>query len=85
PSEDFEKAAAAAKNLPKTLSNEDLLDLYGLFKQATVGDNTTAQPGMFDLTGKAKWSAWNKHKTTSKEAAEAAYIKLVADLANKHK
>jgi Acyl CoA binding protein len=35
--EDFELAAEAAKTLPESVSNEDKLKLYGLFKQATVG------------------------------------------------
>ena len=29
----------------KTLSNEELLDLYKYYKQATVGDCNTARPG----------------------------------------
>ena len=33
----FEQAAEEAKNL-KNMGNEDLLCLYGLYKQATVGD-----------------------------------------------
>ena len=28
---------------------------YGLFKQATVGDNSSPKPGMMDFTGKYKW------------------------------
>uniref|UniRef100_A0A8C5RVI7 ACB domain-containing protein n=1 Tax=Laticauda laticaudata TaxID=8630 RepID=A0A8C5RVI7_LATLA len=35
----------------------ELLDLYGHFKQVTVGDGNTECPGMFDLKGKAKWDA----------------------------
>lgn len=38
------------------------LELYGLFKQGTVGDVDTSRPGLFDLKGKAKWDAWNKQK-----------------------
>lgn len=39
-----------------------------------MGDNTTSAPGMFDLTGKAKWNAWNAKKGLSKEDAMTAYI-----------
>jgi acyl-CoA-binding protein len=46
-------------------TNEEKLALYALYKQATVGDNETAKPGMFDLTGKAKWSAWADKKGAS--------------------
>lgn len=31
------------------------VQFYGLFKQATVGDNTSPKPGMMDFTGKYKW------------------------------
>jgi Acyl CoA binding protein len=44
--EDFQLAADAAKALPDSVSNEDKLKLYGLYKQATVGDvDTSAFPG----------------------------------------
>eukprot|EP00955_Chlamydomonas_euryale_P064159 358866-Chlamydomonas_euryale.AAC.6 len=39
--EDFDAAAAAAKELPGSIANDDKLALYGLFKQATVGDVNT--------------------------------------------
>lgn len=52
-----------AKALPSSISNDDKLELYALFKQANVGDVNTDRPGgFFDMTGKAKWDAWNKKK-----------------------
>ena len=36
-------------------SNDEKLEAYGLFKQGTVGDNTTKKPSMFDFTGGYKW------------------------------
>lgn len=39
--EDFELAAAAAKDLPESISNEDKLALYGLYKQSTAADIST--------------------------------------------
>ena len=38
---EFEKAAEEAKSLPDKTSNDDKLILYGLYKQATVGDCNT--------------------------------------------
>merc|ERR1711893_385212 len=73
-SAEFNKAAEDVKKLKASPSNDDLLELYGLFKQATVGDCNTDRPGMFDLKGKAKWDAWNGRKGMSKEDAEKAYI-----------
>ncbi|XP_029461177.1 acyl-CoA-binding protein isoform X1 [Rhinatrema bivittatum] len=57
-----------------------MLELYSLYKQATVGDINTERPGMLDFKGKAKWDAWEKRKGTSKENAMAAYIKKVEEL-----
>lgn len=39
----FNTAAEEVKKLSKSPSNDELLELYGLFKQATVGDNTTCK------------------------------------------
>lgn len=37
----FNKAAEDVKNLKEQPDNDDLLQLYGLYKQATVGDVNT--------------------------------------------
>ncbi|CAH1759849.1 6779_t:CDS:2 [Entrophospora sp. SA101] len=61
----FNEAAKAFGELASSgkLSNEEKLEGYGLFKQATVGDNTTAEPGMFSgMEAKAKWKAWESRK-----------------------
>jgi len=41
--EDFEQHAAKVKTLTESPSNEDLLILYGLYKQATVGNVDTGK------------------------------------------
>jgi len=82
--EQFNQAAENVKNLTKRPEDEELLELYALYKQATVGDNNTAKPGMLDLKGRAKWEAWNGKKGQSKEAAMQAYITLVETLQSKY-
>ncbi|XP_063421139.1 acyl-CoA-binding protein-like [Mytilus trossulus] len=79
-SAEFNKAAEEVKNLKTKPSNDDMLIIYGLFKQANVGDVNTARPGMLDLTGKAKWDAWEKQKGKSKEDAEKEYISKVSEM-----
>ena len=83
-SPEFEKAAADVRNLTEKPTNEELLDLYGYFKQATIGDCNTDRPGMFDLKGKAKWDKWDGHKGMTKEDAEKKYIELVGTLKGKY-
>ncbi|XP_044732272.1 putative acyl-CoA-binding protein [Chrysoperla carnea] len=82
--ERFNKAAEDVKKLKSTPSNDELLELYALFKQGSVGDVNTARPGMLDLKGKAKWDAWNGKKGTSQDAAKEAYIKKVEELIAKY-
>ncbi len=77
----FEDAQGRAKQLKKTPSNDDLLSLYALFKQATVGDVQGSRPGMMDFKGRAKFDAWTSRKGTSRDAAMTAYIDLVDRLA----
>ena len=42
--EQFEKARAESTNLAQKPSNESLLQLYSLYKQATLGDVQTDAP-----------------------------------------
>ena len=44
----FEEAAERVKQLKTSPNNDELLALYGLYKQATVGDNKTQKPGILD-------------------------------------
>ncbi len=78
--DDFQTAQARVKQLARTPSAEQLLALYSLYKQATVGDVTGARPGMLDFKGRAKFDAWTTRRGTSRSAAMQAYVELVARL-----
>ncbi|XP_061530030.1 acyl-CoA-binding domain-containing protein 7-like isoform X2 [Phycodurus eques] len=80
---EFEKTAEDVKNLKTRPSDQELLDLYGLYKQAIVGDVDTDRPGLFDMKGKAKWDAWSSRKGMSKDDAMSAYIALAKELISK--
>ncbi len=64
------------KSLKSNPSTEQLKKVYGLFKQATVGNVNTERPGMFDLTGKAKWDSWASFKDISQEDAKHQYVEF---------
>jgi diazepam-binding inhibitor (GABA receptor modulating acyl-CoA-binding protein) len=64
----------------KGLKDNEKLELYALFKQATVGDVNTPRPGLFDLKGKAKWDAWEKKKGITLEQAQIAYTNYANNL-----
>ncbi len=68
------------KALKTRPSNEVLLDLYGLFKQAASGDNTSSQPWAIQVEARAKWDAWTARKGMSSEEAKTAYIALANKL-----
>ncbi|KAK2427469.1 acyl-CoA binding protein [Trifolium repens] len=78
--EDFEEHAAKVKTLKESPSNEDLLILYGLYKQATVGPVDTSRPGIFNMRDRAKWDAWKAVEAKSKEEAMGDYITKVKQL-----
>jgi diazepam-binding inhibitor (GABA receptor modulating acyl-CoA-binding protein) len=76
----FEQAQKDIKTLSKRPSNEDMLALYSLFKQATSGDVSGTRPGMMDMVGRAKYDAWAKIKGISKETALNQYVTKVKTL-----
>ena len=78
--EDFQRAVERSKTLTQRPSNEDLLDLYALFKQATEGDATGDRPGGFDFKAIAKFDAWSSKKGMSAGQAMQDYVKLVERL-----
>ncbi len=76
----FIDAVAKSKTLPERPSNEILLKLYGLYKQATDGDVIGERPSGFDFKGAAKFDSWESFKGMSKDIAENEYIELVNSL-----
>ena len=79
--EQFEASQGKAKDLSKKPSNDNLLALYSLYKQATEGDVQGDRPSGFDFVGGAKFDAWEIRRGMSSDAAMQAYIDLVDELA----
>ena len=52
----LEEAVALTQKFTSRPSNEELLRLYGLYKQATEGDNEEERPGGFDFKAAANAS-----------------------------
>ena len=79
--EQFEQAAAESKNLSQRPGNEEMLQLYSLYKQAKEGDVNTEPPAnSFDFVAKAKYEAWAELKGKSSADAMSEYIELVKKL-----
>jgi len=82
--EQFEAASKRIKDLTKRPTNDELLKLYGLYKQGSEGDVHGKKPGMFDIKGAAKYKAWEKVKGTDSAAAQQQYVNLVDEMLEKY-
>uniref|UniRef100_A0A915PH79 4-hydroxybenzoate polyprenyltransferase, mitochondrial n=1 Tax=Setaria digitata TaxID=48799 RepID=A0A915PH79_9BILA len=80
---DFGEAVAKAKELKVRPTDEELLELYGFYKQAVVGDNTIGKPWI-DVSARAKWESWEKRKGLSSEEAKKLYVQVVQKLIEKY-
>lgn len=78
--DDFQAAVEQSKQLTRRPSNEELLELYALFKQATDGDVSGDRPGGFDFKAIAKFDAWAEKKGITKDKAMQDYVQLVSKL-----
>jgi diazepam-binding inhibitor (GABA receptor modulator, acyl-CoA-binding protein) len=81
----FEQAVARSKELTQRPSNEELLTLYALFKQASEGDVSGDRPGGFDFKAIAKYDAWAALKGKSNNEAMQDYIALMDKLYQQYK
>jgi len=76
----FEQASGDTGTL-SGLGNEDLLELYALYKQATAGDNNTIAPE--GMKARTKWDAWSSLRGISKEDAMKKYLAKVKTIKSK--
>ena len=77
----YVESTALGDTSVEPLPDPVLLQLYGLFKQATVGpcaSQDVPRPGLFDFKGQAKYEAWSKvGDAVSKEDARAQYVDVL--------
>jgi acyl-CoA-binding protein len=73
----FAAAVTTAREGTKSLSNEQKLLIYSLYKQAETGPCNTDRPGIFDQVGRTKWDSWTALGALSKEDAMKQYIEVV--------
>ena len=78
----FDAAVRDVKSLPNEPGTAELLELYALYKQATVGDVSGPRPGVFDVRARAKHDAWAKARGLSTEESMARYVALVKRLSS---
>ena len=76
----FEQAAKDVKGLENRPGDNDLLELYALYKQAIEGDASGEKPGFFDFVARAKFEAWEELSGVGPEDAMRRYIEKVRSL-----
>ena len=78
-----EKLVTGLKNTP---TDEELLELYSLYKQKKFGDCDIdiSSLSMFDFKGKKKANAWMAKKGMSRRDACEKYIDYAYNLINKY-
>jgi len=80
----FIEATKLIKTIRKKPTNDELLLLYSLYKQATVGNNKHTIPFIFNFREKAKWDAWSAQSNKSKSVARDEYVVVVGDIVKKY-
>ena len=83
-SPEFIQASEIVKKLKTKPNDDELLQLYGLYKQAKFGNNNTEKPGFLDFKGSKKWNSWNENMNLSKYDSEVKYITIVNSLIKKY-
>ena len=78
--ESFEQSVKKLESFDERPGNEDLLKLYALYKQATIGNVADERPVGFDFKAIAKYNAWNALKDMTQDDAMKEYIQLVDSL-----
>ena len=83
----FEAAVRRVDNLPPEQGAEDMVELYGLYKQATAGDHDTQgeevgrddhdNPNGPGGLSQAQWDSWSKCKGMPEEEAKRRYVDIV--------
>ena len=79
---EFQKCSQEIKKIKTKPSDKDLLILYGLYKQSTIGDCNTEKPGFLQFKEKSKWESWNNYKGKNKEESMKEYISKVKEIFN---
>lgn len=62
------------------IEQSDMFDLYGLYKQATIGDNPHPPVSFFKFRERAKHNAWKERQGMNRKEAMKCYIDKVREI-----
>ena len=78
--QNFQEAVRNINNLNYKPSDDELLKLYGLYKQSLFGDNNTEKPGFFHFRANKKWNTWVENSGKSKQKAKKEYTSYAKEI-----
>lgn len=73
----FSNASLHVKSIISKLNENQMLQFYGLYKQATEGPCDKPKPSWYQMTEKQKWEAWMSFKTLDCKTAMEKYVQLL--------
>lgn len=72
---EFDRASKGLQELRGELSVADQLRFYALYKQATMGNNSTKKPSVLrHMKESEKWNAWASVKGMAQDEAKRSYV-----------
>ena len=80
----FLKCSKDVMNLKEKPDQDELLIIYGLYKQSTCGNCNITCPNFYNFTEKKKYDAWNNLKDVDMDDAKKKYIREVKLLIMKY-
>jgi acyl-CoA-binding protein len=83
-SDEFAAAQVRIKELRRAPGTDELLQLYSLYKQGTLGPAQGKRPEALDFKARAKYDAWAARGAMSRDQAMTAYVALVETLTRKY-
>ena len=78
----FNICCNAVKTLTTKPCDDDLLILYGYYKQATEGDCNKEKPSFFNFKECKKWESWKNQIGKDEYVMKSLYNKKVKELIN---
>jgi len=78
--EEFEKSLDRMRRKSIFTSSDDLLLLYGLYKQITEGNCITPPPWHIQELAYARWNAWHMNWDMPRQIAMEKYIEKVNEI-----
>lgn len=80
----FQAACIAVKTLSRKPTDDELLVLYGLYKQATEHNCNIPEPAFFEFKNSKKWKAWKSHEGKDSVTMKLIYVQKVQELMKKY-